>query len=222
MGFTKFGLHNDLLRAVEAMGYKDPTPIQKQAIPLGMDGTDVLSCAQTGSGKTAAFVLPILHKLMENHKPGLQALVIVPTRELAAQVETAFRDLGRFTKIKTAVVIGGVGYHGQRLAIKQGAKVLVATPGRLLDHLKQGTFNLSTIRFLVLDEADRMLDMGFFCQRLNKFSVIFRRIARRIYLPRHWFQKFNASPHLLCATQNASKSPAPTKRPKALAKFFTP
>jgi ATP-dependent RNA helicase RhlE len=143
------------------MGYTEPTPIQVQAIPLALKGTDVLGCAQTGSGKTAAFALPILHHLLEHPRPGLRALIIVPTRELAAQVETAFRDCGRFTPFKTALVIGGVGYHGQQQSLAQGAQILVATPGRLLDHLQQGNFRLDRVEQLVLDEADRMFDMGF-------------------------------------------------------------
>ncbi len=143
------------------MGFTEPTPIQSQAIPLTLQGSDLLGCAQTGSGKTAAFALPILHRLLEHSRPGLRALVIVPTRELAAQVETAFRDCGRYTPFKVAVVIGGVAYHGQRQALSQGAQILVATPGRLLDHLKQGSIRLDGVEQVVLDEADRMLDMGF-------------------------------------------------------------
>lgn len=161
MAFTKLGLHPDLVRGTQAMGFTEPTPIQIQAIPLALKGIDVLGCAQTGSGKTAAFALPILHRLLEHPRPGLRALIIVPTRELAAQVETAFRDCGRFTPFKTALVIGGVGYHGQQQSLAQGAQILVATPGRLLDHLKQGNFRLDRVEQLVLDEADRMFDMGF-------------------------------------------------------------
>jgi len=161
MPFSKLGLHPDLVRAVRSMGFTEPTPIQSQAIPLTLQGSDLLGCAQTGSGKTAAFALPILHRLLEHSRPGLRALVIVPTRELAAQVETAFRDCGRYTPFKVAVVIGGVAYHGQRQALSQGAQILVATPGRLLDHLKQGSIRLDGVEQVVLDEADRMLDMGF-------------------------------------------------------------
>jgi len=130
-------------------------------VPLLLKGGDLLGCAQTGSGKTAAYVWPILHHLLDNPKPGLRALVLVPTRELAAQVETTFRDCGRFTQFKIAVVIGGVGYDHQEKSISRGAEVLVATPGRLLDHLGRKTFNLRRIDHLVIDEADRMLDMGF-------------------------------------------------------------
>jgi ATP-dependent RNA helicase RhlE len=160
MPFAEIGLHVDLVKGVKAMGYVDPTPIQTQAIPIAMAGRDILGCAQTGSGKTAAFALPILHHLLQEPKPGIRVLVLVPTRELAAQVETSFRDLGRFTPFKVAMVIGGVGYEGQNKASRE-AQIVVATPGRLLDHLERGTFTLARVERLVLDEADRMLDMGF-------------------------------------------------------------
>ena len=161
MPFTKLGLHPDLLHAVRSMGFTAPTPIQERAIPPALEGRDVLGCAQTGSGKTAAFALPILHRLLTRPAHGTRALVIVPTRELAAQVETTFHDCGRFTSFKASVIIGGVGYHGQRQALSQGSPILVATPGRLLDHMREGAVRLGGIEQLVLDEADRMLDMGF-------------------------------------------------------------
>ncbi|HRY30001.1 MAG TPA: DEAD/DEAH box helicase [Elusimicrobiota bacterium] len=161
MPFQKLGLHPDLIRAVKALGYVEPTPIQREAIPLGMQGVDVMGCAQTGSGKTAAFVLPILHRLLTHPKPGLRVLVLVPTRELADQVQSMFRECGRFTHFRVAMVIGGVGYHDQIRAVKEGAQIMVATPGRLLDHLTQRAFNLTHVDHLVLDEADRMFDMGF-------------------------------------------------------------
>ncbi|MBI5388101.1 MAG: DEAD/DEAH box helicase [Verrucomicrobia bacterium] len=142
------------------MGYTEPTPIQLRAIPLVLEGRDVIGSAQTGTGKTAAFALPIITKLGE-HAPSPRALILEPTRELAAQVETAFRDLARFTNLRVTVVYGGVGYGRQREALERGVDVLVATPGRLLDHLGQGTCRLDQVQFLVLDEADRMLDMGF-------------------------------------------------------------
>ncbi len=121
----------------------------------------MLGCAQTGGGKTAAFALPLMQRLMKEHKPGVRALVLVPSRELAAQVETAFRDCGRFSPFKFAMVIGGVGYFEQRKALAGGAQIVVATPGRLQDHMRQGSVRLDRIEILVLDEADRMLDMGF-------------------------------------------------------------
>ncbi|HRZ37153.1 MAG TPA: DEAD/DEAH box helicase [Candidatus Paceibacterota bacterium] len=142
------------------MGYTEPTPIQLRAIPLILDGRDLIGSAQTGTGKTAAFALPILTRL-ESHAPGPRVLVLEPTRELAAQVETAFRDFARFTDLRITVVFGGVGYAAQTSALRGGVDVLVATPGRLLDHLGRGNCRLNGVRYLVLDEADRMLDMGF-------------------------------------------------------------
>src|SRR5579859_1796256 len=160
MPFSKLGLSPAMLDGVRAMGYVEPTPIQLRAIPLILEGQDVIGSAQTGTGKTAAFALPILCRL-EHHEPQPRVLVLEPTRELAAQVETAFRDFARFTDLRVAVVFGGVGYGLQREALRKGVDVIVATPGRLLDLLHQGTFRLDSIRYLVLDEADRMLDMGF-------------------------------------------------------------
>ncbi len=142
------------------MGYTEPTPIQLRAIPLILEGRDVIGSAQTGTGKTAAFALPILTRLGEC-RPVPRVLVLEPTRELAAQVETAFRDLARFTRVRVSVVYGGVGYGGQTSALRSGTDVLVATPGRLLDHLQRGNCRLNQIEYVVLDEADRMLDMGF-------------------------------------------------------------
>ncbi len=160
MPFAKLGLSNAMLDGVKAMGYVEPTPIQLRAIPLILAGQDVIGSAQTGTGKTAAFALPILSKLAQ-HSPQTRMLVLEPTRELAAQVETAIHDFARFTNLSTAVMFGGVGYGKQLDALKNGVDVIVATPGRLLDHLQRGTCKLDQVRFLVLDEADRMLDMGF-------------------------------------------------------------
>jgi ATP-dependent RNA helicase RhlE len=160
MPFTKLGLSNPVLDGVKAMGYVEPTPIQLRAIPLIMAGEDVIGSAQTGTGKTAAFALPILSQLGQ-HNPQTRMLVLEPTRELAAQVETAIHDFARFTDLRTMVMFGGVGYGKQREGLKNGVDVIVATPGRLLDHLRQGTCRLDHVKFLVLDEADRMLDMGF-------------------------------------------------------------
>jgi ATP-dependent RNA helicase RhlE len=160
MPFTKLGLSNPVLEGVRAMGYVEPTPIQLRAIPLILAGHDVIGSAQTGTGKTAAFALPILSQLGQ-HSPQPRLLVLEPTRELAAQVETAIRDFARFTNLRVAVVFGGVGYGRQLDALRDGVDVLVATPGRLLDHVQRGTCKLDRVKFLVLDEADRMLDMGF-------------------------------------------------------------
>jgi ATP-dependent RNA helicase RhlE len=160
MPFTKFGLSNPVLEGVRAMGYIEPTPIQLRAMPLILAGQDVIGSAQTGTGKTAAFALPILSRLGE-HLPQPRLLVLEPTRELAAQVETAIHDFARFTNLRSAVVFGGVGYGKQMDALRDGVDVLVATPGRLLDHIQRGTCKLDRIKYVVLDEADRMLDMGF-------------------------------------------------------------
>src|ERR1700685_1132614 len=161
MSFTALGLSEKILDGVRAAGYADPTPIQLRAIPLVLAERDVIGSAQTGTGKTAAFALPILTKLGQHNSAGPRALILEPTRELAAQVETAFHDYARFTNLKTTVVFGGVGYGRQNDELKAGADIVVATPGRLLDHLEQGTVKLDRVEFLVLDEADRMLDMGF-------------------------------------------------------------
>jgi len=149
-----------MLDGVKAMGYVEPTPIQLRAIPLILQGRDVIGSAQTGTGKTAAFALPILSQL-SHHESHPRVLILEPTRELAAQVETAFRDFSRFTDLRVAVVFGGVGYGQQKETLRKGVDVLVATPGRLLDLLNQGACRLDRVQFLVLDEADRMLDMGF-------------------------------------------------------------
>ncbi|MGV3755653.1 MAG: DEAD/DEAH box helicase [Verrucomicrobiota bacterium] len=160
MSFTELGLSSTVMEGVKAMGYVEPTPIQLCAIPLILAGKDVIGSAQTGTGKTAAFALPILSLL---DKPANQprVLVLEPTRELAAQVETSFRDLCRFTQLRAGVVFGGVGYGKQTDMLHRGVDVLVATPGRLIDYLNRGTIRLDQIKHLVLDEADRMLDMGF-------------------------------------------------------------
>ena len=160
MGFTALGLSDKVLEGVRAMGYVQPTPIQLRAIPLVLAGHDVIGSAQTGTGKTAAFGLPMLSKLA-THAPGPRTLILEPTRELAAQVETAIRDYARFTDLQVTVVYGGVGYGRQNEQLRAGTDIVVATPGRLIDHLEQGTLRLDKVQFLVLDEADRMLDMGF-------------------------------------------------------------
>src|SRR5438552_603603 len=159
MSFNRFGLSPEVVRGTQAMGFVEPTPIQLRAFPLVLAGKDLIGSAQTGTGKTAAFALPILTKLATHGK--LRCLVLEPTRELAAQVETAFHDYGRFTNLRTTVVFGGVGYGEQREQLKRGTDILVATPGRLLDYIRQGEIKLNDIQILVLDEADRMLDMGF-------------------------------------------------------------
>jgi ATP-dependent RNA helicase RhlE len=163
--FTELGLSEPLLRAVAETGYTTPTPIQAQGIPLVLKGGDLLAAAQTGTGKTAGFTLPILHRLTEksltpkNGRP--RCLILVPTRELAAQVEESVRTYGKYVNLKSMVIFGGVNINPQYAALRGRVDILVATPGRLLDHVGQKTVDLSGVEILVLDEADRMLDMGF-------------------------------------------------------------
>ena len=162
MSFNNLGLSEAILQAITAAGYTQPTPIQTQAIPVILRGEDVIGSAQTGTGKTAAFALPIVQKLWK-HAPGKppRALILEPTRELAAQVLENFQKLGGTVGLKYALLHGGVGYGAQREALKRGSDVIIATPGRLLDHIEEGALTLKDIQILVLDEVDRMLDMGF-------------------------------------------------------------
>ncbi len=169
MSFTQLGLSEAILRAIADHGYTSPTPIQAQAIPTVLTGNDLLAGAQTGTGKTAGFTLPVLHRLSNNtavpsnnkSKRPIRALILTPTRELAAQVEESVRIYGKYLPLTSAVMFGGVSINPQIKLLQQGVDILVATPGRLLDHMQQGTVNLDQIEILVLDEADRMLDMGF-------------------------------------------------------------
>ncbi len=160
MRFSELGLRAAILDAVDALGYVEPTPIQSQAIPLILEGRDIVGSAQTGTGKTAAFSLPILSRLGP-HGPGPRCLVLEPTRELAQQTYDNFLKFGKYTQMRVGLIYGGVGYGPQREQLARGVDVVVATPGRLLDHLAQGTLKLDRAKFVVLDEADRMLDMGF-------------------------------------------------------------
>jgi ATP-dependent RNA helicase RhlE len=161
MSFQNLGLSDDVVHGVQSMRFMDPTPIQLQAFPLILGGRDLIGASQTGTGKTAAFMLPLLSILKEHKAGSPRILILEPTRELAAQVDVASRDYSRFGNLRTTVVYGGVGYGGQLEQLKRGTDVLVATPGRLLDFMEQGVISLDTIEHLVLDEADRMLDMGF-------------------------------------------------------------
>ena len=161
MSFTEFALHPTLLRGIADLGFESPTPIQRAAISPALSGRDVLACAMTGSGKTAAFMLPLLQRLRDGGRGSTRALVLTPTRELAAQIEEHARRLARHAGVAIASVIGGVAYGPQEHALRRGVDVVVATPGRLLDHLRGGTASLDRLEILVLDEADRMLDMGF-------------------------------------------------------------
>jgi ATP-dependent RNA helicase RhlE len=161
MQFEELQLIDPLLRAVRAEGYTTPTPIQEQSIPHVLTGRDLLGCAQTGTGKTAAFALPILQRLYNTPGRGLRALILAPTRELASQINDSFRVYGRHTGLKTAVIFGGVGQNPQVETLRRGVDILVAAPGRLLDLMGQGYVKLDKLEVFVLDEADRMLDMGF-------------------------------------------------------------
>ena len=161
--FNQLGLSAELLRAIEKQGYQTATPVQQQAIPLILEGRDVLAGAQTGTGKTAGFTLPMLQRLQKGtvNRRRIRSLVLTPTRELAAQVADSIRCYGEFLPFRAVVIYGGVSINTQIAKLRKGADVIVATPGRLLDHLQQGTIDLSAVECLVLDEADRMLDMGF-------------------------------------------------------------
>ena len=168
MKFTELGLAETLLRAVREQGYDTPTPIQAQAIPAVLAGGDLMAGAQTGTGKTAGFTLPMLQRLMAKPAPKdargrvpIRALILTPTRELAAQVEESVRTYGKYSGLTSMVMFGGVGMQPQIDRLKRGVDILVATPGRLLDHHGQRTLDLSHVEIFVLDEADRMLDMGF-------------------------------------------------------------
>ena len=162
MSFSALGLQPDLLRAVARQGYTEPTPVQREAIPLVLAGRDLLAGAQTGTGKTAAFVLPMLQRLAASPSRDrrIRALILAPTRELAIQVEESVRTYSGGS-VRSTAIFGGVGFGGQVGALRRGAEIVVATPGRLLDHSRQGTIDLRAVEILVLDEADRMLDMGF-------------------------------------------------------------
>jgi ATP-dependent RNA helicase RhlE len=164
--FEQLGLITPLLKALKTEGYTQPTPIQEQAIPVVLEGRDLLGCAQTGTGKTAAFALPIMQILLENQQQSkgykhIRTLILTPTRELAVQIDESFESYGKFTGLKHDVIFGGVSQHTQTLALRNGTDILVATPGRLLDLMNQGYVHLDHLEIFVLDEADRMLDMGF-------------------------------------------------------------
>jgi len=177
--FSALKLHPTLLRGVEDLKFERPTPIQSQAIPPALKGRDLLACAVTGSGKTAAFLLPILHELTDKPRGTTRALVIAPTRELALQIVDDLNALARHTGIKGAPVYGGVKMGAQQKAFRQGVDIIVATPGRLLDHFQYGYAKLSGLEYLVLDEADRMLDMGFLPD--------IRRVLKHIPKPKQTF-----------------------------------
>ena len=161
MAFTKYGFSAELLRGIKELGFKSPTPIQEQAIPPAIEGRDVLACAMTGSGKSAAFGLPTIHRLGNKAKGFTRALVLTPTRELAAQIDEHLNALAVHTPVSSAAIYGGVGMGAQEHALRRGTDIIVATPGRLLDHMSRSYANFKNLEVLVMDEADRMLDMGF-------------------------------------------------------------
>jgi ATP-dependent RNA helicase RhlE len=164
MPFKSLGLSDPLVRGILATGYTAPTEIQSQAIPAAIEGRDIIGCAQTGTGKTAAFVLPILHRLSHERSArnrAVKSLILTPTRELAIQIEEAIRGYGRFTHLRTLAVYGGVSIQNQLSALRRGVDIVVATPGRLIDHMRRRSIDLANIEVLIIDEADRMFDMGF-------------------------------------------------------------
>ncbi len=161
MNFSQLGLNSALSRVCESLGYTEPTPIQKQAIPVVLNGSDLIGCAETGTGKTAAFLLPIIQRMSENPRPGVRVLILAPTRELATQIEASYRSLVPKKNARCVTLIGGAGMARQTEALRRSPTFVIATPGRLLDHMERGAIDFSYIETLVLDEADRMLDMGF-------------------------------------------------------------
>src|SRR4051812_15452118 len=161
MKFDELGLQPALLSACESAGYEEPTPIQERAIPVLLTGADFIGCAETGTGKTAAFLLPTLQRMGEAKRPGVRVLVLAPTRELVTQTHESYKQLAPKGSPRCAAIIGGASMSNQTEALRRGAGVVVATPGRLLDHIERKNIDLSFVEVLVLDEADRMLDMGF-------------------------------------------------------------
>ena len=199
--FSTFDLHPTLLRGVRDLGFVRPTPIQTDAIPPGLAGRDLLACAATGSGKTAAFLLPILHQLMDRPRGRTRALVLAPTRELAAQILEDLQGLAVHTRMSAAVVHGGVAMSPQEKAFRRGVDVIAATPGRLLDHFQHPYAKLAGIEYLVLDEADRMLDMGFLPD--------IKRMLRHIPKPKQTFFFSATMPSAIHAlTREILRSPA--------------
>jgi ATP-dependent RNA helicase RhlE len=199
--FLALKLHPTLIRGVEDLGFVRPTPIQSEAIPHALQGRDLLACAATGSGKTAAFLLPILHQLVDRSRGTSRALVLAPTRELALQIVSDLNGLARHTGLQAAAVHGGVGLGPQERAFRRGADVIVATPGRLLDHFQRGYAALAGLEYLVLDEADRMLDMGFLPD--------IRRILRHIPKPRQTlFFSATMPPQIEALTREILTTPA--------------
>ncbi len=178
MKFTEIGLNEQLLEAIGYMGFENATPIQEQAIPPILKGKDIIGCAQTGTGKTAAFVLPILHKLTNREESSINTLIIVPTRELAVQIEQQIQGLSYFISVSSKAIYGGgdgKDWQADKDALKSGTDIIVATPGKLLSHMKMGYADFSSLEHLILDEADRMLDMGF----IDDLTTIFKKLPEK-------------------------------------------
>lgn len=215
-GFTQFNFHENIQKALTDIGFETPTPIQAQVIPKVFEGVDIIASASTGTGKTGAFMLPILHMLTDpafKAQGGPQVLILVPTRELAIQVADEAKKFSKYlTKTKTVCIYGGVPYPIQKKALSGMYEILVATPGRLLDHVEQGRIDLSKIKLLVLDEADRMLDMGFVadveyiakCTPENRQTLLFSATIDRRILP--FSQKMQKTPHRVAVESNTSTS----------------
>ncbi len=210
MPFSKLGLSDKVLAAVTSAGYPTPTPIQEQAIPHVLARRDVLGIAQTGTGKTAAFVLPMLTMLEKGRARARmpRTLILEPTRELAAQVEESFEKYGKNHKLNVALIIGGVSFDDQDGKLMRGVDVLIATPGRLLDHSERGRLLMSGVELLVIDEADRMLDMGFIpdIERICKLVPFTR---QTLFFTATMPRRSSASPSSSCTTRSRSKFRSP-------------
>jgi hypothetical protein len=209
VSFNNFDLSSEVVRGVQAMGFAEPTPIQLRAFPIILAGKDLIGTAQTGTGKTAAFALPILTLL--GHHGKFRCLVLEPTRELAAQVETAFRDYGRFTDLRATVVHGGVGYGKQREELKRGVDVVIATPGRLLDHLEQGTLHFRDVWSSMKSIACSTWD---FCPMFGASSKKFRVTDKHCFFQQPCHPRSSAWPRGCCASPNWWKSVCAVPRPK--------
>ena len=201
MKFSELGLGAAQLRVVESLGYTVPTPIQHQTIPVILEGRDLIGCAETGTGKTAAFLLPILQKLSDTRRPGVRVLVLAPTRELALQIQTNYNQLNTIKNNRSVILIGGANIKTQIADLRRGATVVVATPGRLLDLAERGVMNLSHVEVLVLDEADRMLDMGFLPAIRKVLSLVPEKRQTLLFSA----TIFSEIERLACSTMNERK-----------------
>ena len=225
--FSNLSLAEPLARAVAEMGYESMTPIQAQAIPVVLTGQDVMGAAQTGTGKTAAFSLPLLQRLLKHENSStsparhpVRALVLLPTRELADQVAQQIALYAKYTKLRSTVVFGGMDMKPQTLELKKGVEVLVATPGRLLDHIEAKNAVLNQVEYVVLDEADRMLDIGFLPDLQRILSYLPKQRTTLLFSAT-FSQRSSAWPAVTCKTPSPSKWPARTRRPLRWSSAFT-